>query len=112
MGKRSAVNRKTVGSSPTISAKISQVGNHADGFESIWLKCKWSMMASAILAWEPNISEWRKSSVLVLGTRGVGATTDFGDQCAGCLTHGKVIVFLPDRPDRLVSLGVSNSSAV
>ena len=70
------------------------------------------MMVSAILIWEPNISEWRKSSALVLGTRSVGATTDFGDQSAGCLTHGKVIVFLPDRPDRFVSWGVSNSSAV
>ena len=59
-----------------------------------------------------DISEWRKSSVLVLGTRGVGATTDFGDQSTGCLTCGKVIVFLPDRPDRLVSWGVSNSPAV
>ena len=67
------------------------------------------MVVSAILAWEPNTSEWRKSSVLVLGTRGVGATTDFGDQSAGCLTHGKVIVFLPDRPDRLENWGVSNS---
>ena len=70
------------------------------------------MMVSAILIWEPNISEWCKSSALVLETRSVGATTDFGDQSAGCLTHGKVIVFLPDRPDRFVSWGVSNSSAV